>query len=124
MRQRLPKARMDELEDNAHLLRAWRNWHAERLEEVLAGPDGVVIAPVIACLKTLGPGKAQTLIELVQARDWSAVGVEARFVVLHEVNAAITHVRGKLGMEPIDDPLPGKPSNLFRTIKAILEFSR
>jgi hypothetical protein len=124
MRQRLPKARTDELEDNARLLRAWRNFHAEQLEEVLAGPDGAVIAPVIECLKTLGPGKAQTLIELVQARDWSIVGVEAKLAVLHETNTVIARIREKLGMEPIDDGLPGEPPNLSRIIRTILESPR
>jgi len=109
MKQRLPKARTDELEDNAKLLRQWKAWHAEQLEAVLAGPDGAIIAPVVEHLKILGPSKVQTLIELVRAHDWSTVSVEAKFALLHAISAAIMRIRQKLRMERIDDPLPGEP---------------
>lgn len=121
MRKHLPKARVAELEDNAKLLRQWHAFHAEQLQEVLIGPDGAVIAPVIEQLKALGPGKSKALIEFMQRCDWSTVGVDAKLVLLHELNTAIERVRRKLGLpDPISDPLPGQPENLFRIIKAIL----
>jgi hypothetical protein len=116
----LPKARTDELEDNARLLWAWHAWHAEQLQEILAGPDGAAVAPVIEQLKALGPGRSQALIELVQARDWSTVAVNTKLVLLHELNTAISRIRRTLKLDPIDDPLPGQPDNLFRIIKTIL----
>jgi len=45
---------------------------------------------------------------------------QTRLTVLHELNTAITKVREKRGLEPIDDNLPGDPDTPFRTIKAIL----
>jgi hypothetical protein len=120
MKKHLPKARTDELEDNAKLLRIWHAWHAEQLQQILAGPDGAAIAPVIEQLKALGPGKSQALIELVQRCDWSTVGADAKFVLLHELNTAISRVRRTLKLDPISDPLPGQPENLFRIIKTIL----
>jgi hypothetical protein len=120
MRKHLPEARTDELEDNVKLLRQWKAWHAEQLQEILAGPDGAAIAPVIEQLKILGLGRSQVLIELVQRCDWSTVGIDAKLVLLHELNDAIGRVRRTLKLEPIDDPLPGQPENLYRIIKAIL----
>jgi hypothetical protein len=34
-------------------LRAWKNWHAEELEEALAGPHRHIIEPLVALLKHL-----------------------------------------------------------------------
>jgi hypothetical protein len=117
----LPKIRTNELEDNVKLLRQWHAFHAEQLQEILAGPDGTVLTPVIEQLKTLGPGRSQALIELVQRCDWSTIGADTKLVLLHELNAAIGRVRRTLKLEPIDDPLPGQPENLYRIIKMILE---
>jgi hypothetical protein len=49
-----------------------------------------------------------------------AIPYDARLVVLHELNSAVTAYRTKRGLEPIDDGLPGEPGTPFRTIKAIL----
>ena len=41
-------------------------------------------------------------------------------IALHEINAAITALRERNGLAPIDDPLPGAPENAFRIIKTIM----
>jgi hypothetical protein len=41
-------------------------------------------------------------------------------VVLHEANISIATFREKRGLDPIDDPLPGEPSNAFRMIREII----
>jgi len=46
------KQRDRELADNAHLLRAWKRWHTEQLEEALAGVHRDVLERVMAQLKT------------------------------------------------------------------------
>jgi hypothetical protein len=40
--------------------------------------------------------------------------------VLHQINRAITRLRERNGMAPIDDPLPGQSDNVFRRIKQML----
>ena len=42
-----------ELTERKELLRAWRAWHREELERVLAGPHGEVFAGLMALLKDL-----------------------------------------------------------------------
>ena len=109
------KQRDRELADNAHLLRAWKRWHTEQLEEALAGVHRDVLERVMAQLKDLK--SARELVNAMAAEDWSAVDADTRLVVLHQVNAAITELRLESGADPISDPLPGQPDNAFRIIK-------
>jgi hypothetical protein len=60
------------------------------------------------------------LIGYVQLIDWAAIDYNAKLVIIHELNSAITAYREKCGLEPIDDNLPGDPDTPFRTIKAIV----
>ena len=60
------------------------------------------------------------LIGYVQSIDWAAIDYNTKLVVIHECNTAITALREKHGLTPIDDDLPGKPETPFRTIKAIV----
>jgi len=106
-----------ELRDNAHLLRAWRRWHHEQLGEVLAGPHGTAVAKVMAFLKRTNPQSAPALIALLREHDWSQMDADVRFVVLHEINEAITRLRERAGLAPIDDALPGERMTAFLLIK-------
>jgi hypothetical protein len=106
-----------ELCDGAHLLRAWKRWHADQLEETLNGPHGTAVAQVVAFLKHMQPGSASALIALLREHDWSQMDADVRLVVLHEINQAITRLRERAGLAPIDDPLPGQRLNAFLLIK-------
>ena len=110
-------AKEQELADNAHLLRAWRNWHHEQLKQTLAGPHGTAVAQVMATLKHMTPDSAPALISLMRDFDWSQMSADVRLVVLHEINQAITRLRERAGLAPIDDPLPGQRLNAFLLIK-------
>jgi hypothetical protein len=106
------------LQDNAHLLRAWKRWHRERLEQSLCGLHGDVLERLILQLKNLQ--SARELIGFIEAQDWAALDANTRLIALHEINAAITTLRERNGLVPIDDPLPGAPENAFRIIKTIM----
>jgi hypothetical protein len=113
-----PNAKQEKkLADDAKLVRAWRNWHAEQLQEALAGLHRDVLGRVMAQLKNLR--SARELVTAVAAEDWSVVDADTRLVVLHQINVAIAALREKQGLEPIDDPLPGQPDNAYRIIKAM-----
>jgi hypothetical protein len=107
------------LADRAHLLRAWRRWHVERLEEALEGVHGAVLERLMAQLKDLH--SARELVDFIAAQDWSVVDTDTRFTALHEINIAITKLRERNGQEPISDPLPGAPQNAFRIIKNLFK---
>jgi hypothetical protein len=94
------------LADDERLLRAWRNWHRERLDEAMAGPHGVVVVQVVEFLKTMSPASANALLALMRSQVWADVDADTRFELLHLINSTITRLREKNGMPPIDDPLP------------------
>jgi hypothetical protein len=106
-----------ELKNSGRLLSAWRTWHREQLEEVLAGPHGTAVAQVMATLKHMTPDSAPALISLMRDFDWSQMSADVRLVVLHEINQAITRLRERAGLAPIDDALPGQRMNAFLLIK-------
>jgi hypothetical protein len=109
-----------ELRDGAHLLRAWKRWHADQLEETLNGPHGTAVAQVMATLEHMTPNSAPALISLMRDFDWSQMSANVRLVVLHEINQAITRLRERAGLAPIDDALPGERPNAFSLIKDLL----
>jgi hypothetical protein len=109
-----------ELRDNAHLLRAWKRWHAGQLEEVLAGPHAVIATQVVHFLKTMTPASANALLALMRGQTWASVDANTKFVLLHELNQVITRLREGAGLAPIDDALPGERPNAFLLIKDLL----
>jgi hypothetical protein len=115
-------AKEQELADNAHLLRAWRNWHHEQLKQTRAGPHGTAVAQVMATLKHMTPDSAPALISLMRDFDWSQMSADVRLVVLHEINQAITRLGERAGLAPIDDSLPwsDEPPTAFLLIKETL----
>ena len=109
-----------ELQDNARLLRAWRQWHREERAEVLTGPHGAVLAELFRMLDNIKHVRPSQLVGLVQSIAWSTIDYATRLVVLHEVNATITKHRERNGLEPFDDGFPGDPNNAFRLIQAAI----
>jgi hypothetical protein len=87
------------LADRAHLLRAWRRWHVEQLEEALADVHADVMSRLMAQLKDLH--SARELVDFIAAQDWSVVDTDTRFTALHEINIAITKLRERNGQEPM-----------------------
>jgi hypothetical protein len=57
------------------------------------------------------------LVAITYARNkWSCV-CDCRLIALHEINVAITKLRERNGLAPIDDALPGERPNVFIRIK-------
>ena len=100
------RAREQKLANDARLVRAWKRWHHDQLEETLNGPHGAAVAKVMAFLKHMKPDSAPALIALIREFDWSQMDADVRFTVLHQVNQAITRLREQNGLPPIDDALP------------------
>ena len=106
------------LADDARLLKWWRAWHREQLEQALAGPHGAVLAGLFRMFKNLQHVQPAQLIGLARSIDWAGIDADTKLTVLHEFNAAITRLRERHNMEPIDDTVEDEPP--FRTLKAIL----
>jgi hypothetical protein len=113
-----PNKQQQKLADDARLLRAWKRWHCEQLEEALAGMHRDVLGRLITQLKQLR--SARELIKFIEAQDWNTIDYNTRLIALHEINNAITKFRELNGLPPIDDPLPGAHANAFLRIKEYL----
>jgi hypothetical protein len=111
-------AKEKELADNARLLRAWKAFHRDEREAVLAGPHACTLTELFRMFANLQHMQPAQLIGLVRSIDWAAIDCDTRLVVLHELNIAITKFRVKQGAEPIDDTVD--QDTPFRAIKAIL----
>ena len=103
---------------DARLLRAWRAWHAEQLQEALVGLHRDVMERLMAQLKDLRT--ARELVNAIETMDWSTVDANTRLIALHEINVAICKLRERLGQEPIDDGLWHEPPRAYQLIKQII----
>lgn len=65
---RLNRAADQKRADDARLIRAWRKWHREQLEEALAGMHSAVMARLMAELEDLR--SAHKLVDFVAMQDW------------------------------------------------------
>jgi hypothetical protein len=99
---------------------AWKQWHREQLEQVLAGPHGAAVAQVIEFLKGMEPQSAPALIALLREHAWQQMDADVRFVVLHEINTAIIKLREQSGLPPFDDALPHKRDTGFLIVRQLL----
>jgi len=109
-----------ELADNARLLRAWKKFHREEREAVLAGPYGTTLAELFRMFSAIKHVAPAQLIGFIGAIDWAAIDYQTRLTVLHEVNSAVVKFRESQSIQPFDDPLPGAPPNAFQIIRAIV----
>jgi hypothetical protein len=118
MKRRDKREEQKQLAENSYLLRAWKRWHRDQLEAALIGVHGDVLVQLMIQLKNLR--EARTLLNFIEAQDWTAIDAETRLIALHEINTAITRLRVRNDMEPFDDGFPGDRPNVFQTIRAIL----
>ena len=79
------------LADDARLLRAWRRWHVEQLEEALADVHADVMSRLMAQLEELR--SARELVDFISAQDWESVDADTRAIALFEINRAVTALR-------------------------------
>jgi hypothetical protein len=89
------------------------------LEQALDGMHGDIMRSLMAQLKDLR--SARELVEFIGARDWSHIDADTRIVALHEINRAITKLRERMKLTPIDDALPGQPLRAFQLVRAIID---
>ena len=80
-----------ELADRERLTRMWRRYHAEQLEQALAGIHSDVMKRLMAQLEDLRSARA--LVDFIAAQDWESVDVDTRAIALFEINRAITALR-------------------------------
>jgi hypothetical protein len=106
------------LADDARLMREWRKWHREQLEEALAGVHRDVLKRLMAHLEKLHSARA--LVALIESIDWGAIDARTRLVALHETSQAICRLRESQNLPVFDDPLWDAPFNAFLRIREVV----
>jgi len=115
------RSREKELSDNGALLRQWKKWHRELLEQALAGPHGDVVKEIVDFMgNRLELGSAPALLKLIRAYDWNAIDINVLLELLHWINLAVAKLRERNGLPPFDDALPGERLTLFQIAKELL----
>jgi len=112
-------AKEKELADREKLTRAWRKWHREQLEVALDGMHGDVMRRLMDELKELR--SARELVNFIAARNWSRIDANTRLVALHEINRAVVKLREHMGLDSIEDALPGEPLRAFQLSRTIID---
>ena len=113
-------AKEQELEDNSHLLRAWRQWHREQLSEALQGPHGHLLRELLQFLRSMTLKSAPQLIKLIRGQDWRLIDAATKLTVLHEINGAITRLRERNGLSCFDDDLRAESRTGFLVVRELL----
>jgi hypothetical protein len=108
------------LEERTRLLRAWRAWRRERVEELVSGPHGAAAQALRGFLAKMKLGDAAALITAVQAGPWREADPDVRFEVLAMVDRAIVALRERHHLPPFDDALPGEAPTAFEIVREIL----
>jgi len=96
----------------------WRRYHAEQLEQALAGIHSDVMKRLMAQLEDLRSARA--LVDFIAAQDWESVDADTRAIALFEINRAIAALRERQKLPPINDPLPGEPLTALQIIRGII----
>lgn len=99
---------------------AWRRWHDEQGEVLLAGPHGDAARHLIAFLGNMGLNQGAELVALVKAGPWRQTDSDTRFEIMALIDARIIKLRERGCLPPFDDPLPGERPNVFLTICEVL----
>jgi hypothetical protein len=103
-----------------NLLRRWRAWHAEKLEETLQGPHGAELRRLLGSLDALTIEDGELLIRHVRGAGFNRAGRDLRYLVLQVIDQSISRLREQHGLAPFDDALEGEPLTAFQVIREIL----
>jgi hypothetical protein len=97
-------------DNDVRLLRQWRRWHRDEIDQAFTGPHGAVVARIIGFLEHMTIRSAPSLVALVRSQNWQTIEYGNRLIVLHEISSAITALRERHRLPPFDDALDEKLS--------------
>jgi len=78
-----------------------RRYHAEQLEQAFAEIHSDVMKRLMAQLEDLRSARA--LVDFIAAQDWEFVEADTRAIALFEINRAVTALRERQKLPPIND---------------------
>ena len=91
-------------EDESRLLKGWRQWRQEQVDQALAGPHGNQIAALLANLKSITRWVDVDPVAIISG--WHSADPDACFIARRLVSNRIIELREAAGLPPFDDLLP------------------
>src|SRR5262249_19153641 len=120
-KRRITTAAEKKLAEREQMHRLWKRHRAERIEELLKGPYAKAAHALIVFLGTMKLVDEAALIDQVKCGPWRTADADTRFEILSLINAALTTLRERADLPPIDDALPGEPLTTFLVIRELLQ---
>ena len=112
------------LAERDDLFHLWKKWRRERLEALLSGPHSDAARALVTFLQGMTLDDGARLVEFVRTADWARTDADTKFEVLSLINAAVTALRERAKLAPIDDPLPHQESSAFLIIRELFREHR
>jgi len=104
----MPTPRDKEIRDRSRLLRRWRAWHQEQIDEALRGPHHAELGALLGFLNRMTLADGDRLIDLVKHQGWHGAGSDMRYLILRTIDLEIIKIREANGLDSIDDALEGE----------------
>jgi hypothetical protein len=114
---RREKAKEKALGERDDLFRLWERQRRERIEALLVGPHGARARALIAFVQTMSLDDGPQLIEFVRTGNWHHADPDTQFEILSLINTAITALRERAGLLPLDDALPDEEPTAFLVLR-------
>jgi hypothetical protein len=114
---RRAKAAEKALIERDDLFRLWKRWRRERLETLLAGPNGAAAHELVTFLQAMTLDDGARLVKFIRAAGWARVDADTKFEVLSLINATVMRLRERAKLPPFDDPLPGQAPTTFLILR-------
>jgi hypothetical protein len=108
------------LDERDKLHGLWKHYRREQLDALFDGPFGDAARGLVAYLKDMQLADGAALIAFVERGPWRAADIDTRLEIVRLINAAITRLRERHGLEPFDDELFDEPPTAFAIIKELL----
>jgi len=106
------------LAERDDLFRLWKRWRRERLETLMA-THGDAAQELVAFLQAMTLDDGVRLVEFVRAAGWERTDADTKFEVLSLINAAITALRERAELPPINDALPDEEPTAFLILRGL-----
>lgn len=103
-----------EMAETSAQLRRYQQLQAQERQQLLDGAHGEQVKALLTLLRSLTPDAAQGLLQLLERFHWFRdASDDERLVILRLIDTAISRMRVRAGLPPMDDSLPGEDPTVY-----------
>lgn len=110
-----------EMAETSAQLRRYQQLQAQERQQLLDGAHGEQVKALLTLLRSLTPDAAQGLLQLLERFHWFRdASDDERLVILRLIDNAISRMRVRAGLPPMDDSLPGEDPTVYEICRSNL----